>query len=234
MSRPSSWPLRSNRRFLYCASTESCSFGRDLFSHLACHIRAWLVKPFDCCPYPDWCHYLCDRGEERLHLVLQLSVLRIAGGPSFRDVDQLFGFTLSFCVLFTHAPTHSEALQCSSSVRRNASSHNRYKMPKILSHTPAWLSRPSTGFKLFQPGDKPRTPQALNNGAGKKMDYTGPQRTVVHRGTEIFFVVGNELRWSDLVLLKEGEEEEDVTTEGGDLEKYCKVEGIFTGGTNAH
>lgn len=111
-------------------------------------------------------------------------------------------------------------------------------MPTVSSHTPAWLARPSTGFQLFQPGEKSRTTNALSNGAGKKVEHRGPRRTIAHRGTEIFFVVGNEIRWSDLVLLKDGGDEQGVTrrsTLGGgaastggieerdDFDKYCKV-----------
>ncbi|KAF4547401.1 Hypothetical protein D9617_43g040170 [Elsinoe fawcettii] len=80
-------------------------------------------------------------------------------------------------------------------------------MSKVTAHTPAWLSRPSTGFEVFQAGEK-KIGNALSNGYGKKIDHRGPVRTAVNRGTEIFFVVDNELRWSDLVALKEAGENE--------------------------
>ncbi|GAM85822.1 hypothetical protein ANO11243_038300 [Dothideomycetidae sp. 11243] len=76
-------------------------------------------------------------------------------------------------------------------------------MPKVQNHTPAWLSRPSTGFSVFQPADKTKTTTTLSGPYGKKIDHRGALRTLAHRGTEIFFVVENEIRWSDLVLLKE-------------------------------
>ncbi|KAG8625168.1 hypothetical protein KVT40_006919 [Elsinoe batatas] len=80
-------------------------------------------------------------------------------------------------------------------------------MSKVTAHTPAWLSRPSTGFEVFQPAGK-KSGNALSNGFGKKVDHRGPTRTVVNRGTEVFFVVDNELRWSDMVALKEAGEAE--------------------------
>ena len=83
-------------------------------------------------------------------------------------------------------------------------------MPHVVGHTPAWLSRPSTGFQVFQPTDKPRSSGALTNGSGKKIDHGGSIRLIAHRGTEIFFVAGNELRWSDLVWLKDAGDEADA------------------------
>ena len=75
-------------------------------------------------------------------------------------------------------------------------------MSRIISHTPSWLSAPSRGFDLFQAGPNTKTPAALSNG-GRKMEYRGPVKTIAHRGTEVFVVVGNEIRWSDLVALKD-------------------------------
>ena len=98
-------------------------------------------------------------------------------------------------------------------------------MPKILSHTPAWLSRPSTGFQLFQPGGKARIQGGPTNGA-KSSDYGGQRRLTVQRGTELFFVVDNEIRWTDLVLLKDAAGDartssDNVGTE--ELEQYGRV-----------
>lgn len=82
-------------------------------------------------------------------------------------------------------------------------------MAKVLSHTPTWLSRPSPGFDFFQPGPQTKSPIALSNGQGKKIDHQTPSRTIASRGTEVFVVVGNEIRWSDLVLLRDSAKEED-------------------------
>ncbi len=79
-------------------------------------------------------------------------------------------------------------------------------MPKIISYTPAWLSRPSPGFDVFSAS----TPPATNGTSPQKVDgidedepYVGPQRTIARRGTEIFVAVGKQLRWSDLCMLKD-------------------------------
>lgn len=76
-------------------------------------------------------------------------------------------------------------------------------MPKVISYTPSWLSRPSPGFDLFQPGPQTKTPITLNNGQGRKLGQNSPCRTIAHRRTEVFVVVGNDIRWSDLILLRD-------------------------------
>ncbi|KAH7065708.1 hypothetical protein BKA63DRAFT_481496 [Paraphoma chrysanthemicola] len=73
-------------------------------------------------------------------------------------------------------------------------------MPKVLSYTPDWLSRPHPGYHLFAP--KHTNGSAL---AAKKKDL-GPRKTIATRGSEIFVAVGHEIRWADLVNLKEGNE----------------------------
>ena len=81
-------------------------------------------------------------------------------------------------------------------------------MPKILNHTPWWLTRPSAGFDFFQPGPQTKAPLALSNGQGRKLEHQGPCRTIAHRGTEVFVVVGNEIRWSDLISLRDSASKE--------------------------
>lgn len=71
-------------------------------------------------------------------------------------------------------------------------------MPKVLSYTPEWLSRPSPGYHLFAPKQSNG-----NSAAAKKKDF-GPRKTIATRGSEIFVAVGHEIRWADLVNLKEG------------------------------
>jgi nucleoporin NUP82 len=68
-------------------------------------------------------------------------------------------------------------------------------MPKVVARDPAWLARPSPGFQLFNQDESSalKTPEVTS---------AGPLRKVAHRGTEVFVAVGNELRWSELGLLK--------------------------------
>ncbi|KAF1957863.1 hypothetical protein CC80DRAFT_491207, partial [Byssothecium circinans] len=72
-------------------------------------------------------------------------------------------------------------------------------MPKVLSHTPVWLSRPSPGYHLFEP-----TPTATKDIA-RKQESTGLRRNIAIRDSEVFVAVGRELRWADLAQLKEDE-----------------------------
>ena len=71
-------------------------------------------------------------------------------------------------------------------------------MPRILRHTPQWLERPAPGYKLFNDTQN----DTLANG-NVKHQKGRIFRIVAHRGTEVFVAVGNQLRWSDLVLLRE-------------------------------
>ncbi|KAL8692910.1 MAG: hypothetical protein Q9218_002168 [Villophora microphyllina] len=82
-------------------------------------------------------------------------------------------------------------------------------MPRVLSYTPPWLSRPSPGFDLFastknlSSPNTPRSSRTQANGIKRGEEYLGPQRTIARRGTEVFVVVDNQIRWSDLSLLKD-------------------------------
>lgn len=75
-------------------------------------------------------------------------------------------------------------------------------MPKVLSYTPEWLSRPSPGYHLFAP--KQSNGNAAAAAAAAKSKDLGPRKTIATRGSEIFVAVGHEVRWADLVNLKEG------------------------------
>jgi nucleoporin NUP82 len=76
-------------------------------------------------------------------------------------------------------------------------------MPKVVSYTPAWLSKPAPGYDIFS-GSPDARPIVKGKGKGSK---PGPKRTIARRGTEVFVAVGKEIRWADLVLLKEDWEE---------------------------
>ena len=84
-------------------------------------------------------------------------------------------------------------------------------MPKIISHTPGWLSRPSPGFQIFNKVHSTSTQadhsQQQNSSFGGKQGV-GPNRTIAQRGTEIYLAVGRQIRWADLVSLKDGYEEQ--------------------------
>jgi nucleoporin NUP82 len=81
-------------------------------------------------------------------------------------------------------------------------------MPRIVDYAPAWLSRPSPGASLFSSTtkDKPASGHLRNRsdgGAQNDASYHGPLRTLARRGTEVFVVVNNQIRWAKLTALKE-------------------------------
>jgi nucleoporin NUP82 len=85
-------------------------------------------------------------------------------------------------------------------------------MPKIKAYTPAWLSSPSPGHQLFAPNtdDAHNVPSYPSIGANSQ----GPRRTIARRGTEVFIAVGKEIRWADLVYLKERWQEKSTQGRG--------------------
>ena len=80
-------------------------------------------------------------------------------------------------------------------------------MPKIISYTPGWLSRPSPGFQVFNRAQS-QTALQRERQSYPGDDYYGPTRIIARRGTEVFLAVGTQLRWADLTLLKDGYEEQ--------------------------
>lgn len=58
--------------------------------------------------------------------------------------------------------------------------------------------RPSPGYELF-------SPKSGVTKASAAYEDTGKRKTIATRDTEVFVAVGTEIRWADLVLLKEGE-----------------------------
>ncbi|KAJ8068011.1 hypothetical protein OCU04_003589 [Sclerotinia nivalis] len=78
-------------------------------------------------------------------------------------------------------------------------------MPQVLGYTPTWLSKPNPGHEIFTAGPTGNQTASgnsynFNNGRSNKL---GPRRTIARRGTEVFIAVGKEIRWADLVYLKE-------------------------------
>ena len=98
-------------------------------------------------------------------------------------------------------------------------------MPKITSHTPAWLSRPSPGFDLFSAQENTRSTEKSSDGTTTRSDFPGPRRTIARRGTEVFVVVGNTIRWADLSTYKEEWEQKDQERKG-----YSKSRNQLTNG----
>ena len=81
-------------------------------------------------------------------------------------------------------------------------------MPKILSYTPPWLSRPSPGFNCFSAESQNEN---AYYGSEKRPPALGPRRRIAVRGTEIFVARGKEIRWADLSHLKDDwEDSEDL------------------------
>ncbi|KAM3073679.1 hypothetical protein ACMFMG_004436 [Clarireedia jacksonii] len=77
--------------------------------------------------------------------------------------------------------------------------------PRVIGYTPAWLSKPNPGYEIFTAG-----PSSAQTASGNGLSYNdkrtaklGPRRTIARRGTEVFIAVGKEIRWADLVYLKE-------------------------------
>ncbi|KAH0524592.1 hypothetical protein TsFJ059_007082 [Trichoderma semiorbis] len=74
-------------------------------------------------------------------------------------------------------------------------------MPKVKCYSAAWLSKNAPGNQLFEPSAESLRSRALS--PGKKKQFPGPRRTIARRGTEVFVAAGREIRWGDLVYLKE-------------------------------
>ena len=75
-------------------------------------------------------------------------------------------------------------------------------MPKVVSYTPPWLTRPSPVGALFASAPSKIAASALEDGPGKSA-YEGPRRTLAKRGNEVFVVVDNKIRWCSLTRLKD-------------------------------
>ncbi|EXJ90770.1 hypothetical protein A1O1_03874 [Capronia coronata CBS 617.96] len=84
-------------------------------------------------------------------------------------------------------------------------------MPKVIGYTPPWLSRPSPGAKIFSDPapQSPASPSKRSSylGTPSSTKYQGPRRLVASRGTEVFTVVGNKIRWADLATVRDEWEE---------------------------
>ncbi|TGJ80998.1 hypothetical protein E0Z10_g7754 [Xylaria hypoxylon] len=97
-------------------------------------------------------------------------------------------------------------------------------MPKIKAYTPAWLCSPSPGHQLFVPN--PDDAQNIPSYASIAASDSGPRRIIATRGTEVFIAVGKEIRWADLVYLKERYQEKAAQGRGGVHVKREGSEGV--------
>lgn len=73
-------------------------------------------------------------------------------------------------------------------------------MSKIKSYTPSWLSRPAPGHALFQASAEDLQASIFSP---RRKSRPGPRRTIARRGTEVFVALNREIRWGDLVYLKD-------------------------------
>ncbi|TQB71227.1 hypothetical protein MPDQ_007698 [Monascus purpureus] len=87
-------------------------------------------------------------------------------------------------------------------------------MPKVVSYTPPWLSRPSPGATLFSSAPSKIAEEELYG--QNKTAYEGPRRTLARRGNEVFAVVDNQIRWSSLTRLKDEWQQQSKLKKGFD------------------
>ncbi len=92
-------------------------------------------------------------------------------------------------------------------------------MPRVKGYTPDWLTKPEPGHTLFTAADDESnsTARSFNSPytSTKKRPESGPRRTIARRGTEIFVANGKELKWGDLVYLKDTWESKQLKTSRG-------------------
>lgn len=74
---------------------------------------------------------------------------------------------------------------------------------KVKSYTPSWLSKPAPGHTLFKATSEDLDASVFSPYSSNKKARPGPRRTIARRGTEVFVAVNREIRWGDLVYLKE-------------------------------
>lgn len=79
-------------------------------------------------------------------------------------------------------------------------------MPKILQRAPRWLDHGRPAHDFLQPAKKSSSDGKVRAANDNESARDGPSRNIAHRGTEVFFATGNELRWADLATLKEAGE----------------------------
>jgi len=92
-------------------------------------------------------------------------------------------------------------------------------MPKVISYTPSWLSGQAPGHEIFTPAfgkaaNEQGSTYKPSAESSRRNARPGPRRTIARRGTEVFIAVGKEIRWADLVYLKERWEDKQENSHG--------------------
>lgn len=81
-------------------------------------------------------------------------------------------------------------------------------MLQITSYTPSWLSHPAPGARIFSDPEQKTPPSptkrrlVTTQPSTATTVTTGPRQLIAHRGAEVFTVVGNKIRWSDLTRVR--------------------------------
>lgn len=78
-------------------------------------------------------------------------------------------------------------------------------MPRIIDYSPPWLARPTIGGNFFSTSAKDKASSSTARGANGpgNQPQDRPRKTIAHRGTEVFAVVNNQIRWSNLKTFKD-------------------------------
>lgn len=74
---------------------------------------------------------------------------------------------------------------------------------RVKAYTPSWLSKPAPGHSLFAASAEDLRSSISSPFNSRKKPRPGPRRAIARRGTEVFVAVNREIRWGDLVYLKE-------------------------------
>jgi len=108
-------------------------------------------------------------------------------------------------------------------------------MPKVIGYTPSWLSQPSSGARIFSDPEALAPPSPSKKSAFSRQHEKDSSEallrttTVAHRGTEVFTVVGNKIRWADLARIKEGWEQQNHKKSQNETEDGIAYRTLKTG-----
>jgi nucleoporin NUP82 len=83
-------------------------------------------------------------------------------------------------------------------------------MPKVQSYAPGWLNAPAPAHVLFAQMQTDLRQGSHLLGREKHDTKGGARRTIARRGTEVFVAAGREIRWGDLVFLRDAWEDKEA------------------------